>query len=467
MFGLKNRVVKMILILLSCCLIGGILLFLFLSKTSHAAETSNVAVAVPSNLSVVFEADGTTSVSEFTVSNQTLLPLSIKKISVVEKNDWKLCASDSEIPVDSKQMELKIEQVSVGAEENLVDIPIEYNTSKTVDIEVRGGVWTTDHTPEEALQLEFEYEFGTREFALSFDSNGSEDVYEERIVTNGTVAELPTPFRAGYEFTGWADSTGRLYKNQYTMPVGDECLQARWREVSGYVLYLKDDQSLRFIYPTEPICVGDMHEGFTITAIYPIIKGTVYTSASQVPWYDFNTYQTTVVKKVIVEDVIQPTSTAFWFYNMRDCERFELDNLDTSQVVNMTNMFAYAAYNSSKLQITGISGFDVRQVTTMQGMFKYMGYNASSVQFNIQEWKTYKVTDMSYMFAYMGYKSLGISIGYLLNWSVGQVTNMNSMFYMTGYCTNWRLNLRTWKVSSTVSHVDFNSGVSSKVIAPW
>ena len=108
MFELKNRVVKIILILLSCCLIGGILLFLFLPKTSHAAETSYVAVAVPSNLSVVFEADGTTSVSEFTVSNQTLLPLSIKKISVVEKNDWKLCASDSEIPVDSKQMELKI-----------------------------------------------------------------------------------------------------------------------------------------------------------------------------------------------------------------------------------------------------------------------------------------------------------------------------------------------------------------------
>ena len=441
--------------------------FIFKGAIVKADEIENVSVNIPASIDVVFNEDGTTSVSEFTVSNQTLLPFTVKKIHVVEKNDWKLCASDSEIPTDAKQIELKIEQVIIEEGENLVDIPIDHEASKELDIQVRRGAWTSDHTPEEAFQLQFEYEFGTREFTLSFDSNGSGEVYEERMVTNGTVAGLPTPFRIGYEFIGWADSTGRLYKNQYTMPVGNECLKASWREVSGFVLYLKDDQSLRFVYLTEPTHVGDMHEGFTVTAIYPIIKGTVYTSASQVPWYDSNTYKTTVVKKVIIEDVIQPTSTAFWFYNMRDCERFELDNLDTSQVVNMTNMFAYAAYNSSKLQITGISGFDVRQVTTMQGMFKYMGYNASSVQFNIQEWKTYKVTDMSYMFAYMGYKSLGISIGYLLNWSVGQVTNMNSMFYMTGYCTNWRLNLRTWKVSSTVSHVDFNSGVSSKVIAPW
>lgn len=446
---------------------GLIILFLLIPHTSHAAETNNVAVTVPTKLSVIFESDGTTSVSEFTVSNQTILPLSIKKIYIVEKNDWKLCASDSEIPVDTKQMELKIEQVSIGAGENLVDIPIQYEASRNIDIQIRRGAWTSKHAPEEAFQLELEYEFGTREFALSFDSNGSADVYEERIVTNGTVAELPTPFRAGYEFTGWADSAGRLYKDQYTMPAGNECLQASWREVSGYVLYLKDDQSLRFVYLTEPTYVGDMHDAFTITAIYPIIKGTVYTSASQVPWYDFNTYKTTVVKKVMVEDVIQPTSTAFWFYNMRDCERFELDNLDTSQVVNMSCMFAYAAYNASKPQITGISGFNVSQVTTMQGMFKYMAYNASSFNFNIQEWKTYKVKDMSHMFEYMAYNASSLSLGYLANWDVDQVTTMDYMFYMTGYRASWRLSLKLMRVSSGTSHVNFNSGVSTKVIAPW
>ena len=377
-----------------------------------------------------------------------------------------MCASDSEIPTDAKQIELKIEQVIIEEGENLVDIPIDHEASMELDIQVRRGAWTSDHTPEEAFQLQFEYEFGTREFTLSFDSNGSGEVYEERMVTNGTVAGLPTPFRIGYEFIGWADSTGRLYKNQYTMPVGNECLKASWREVSGFVLYLKDDQSLRFIYPTEPIHVGDMYDDFTITAIYPITN-SVYTSAAQVPWYDSNAYKTTVVKKVIVEDAIQPTSTAFWFYNMRDCEQFELDNLDTSQVVNMSCMFAYAAYNASKPQITGISGFNVSQVTTMQGMFKYMAYNASSFNFNIQEWKTYKVKDMSHMFEYMAYNASSLSLGYLANWDVDQVTTMDYMFYMTGYRASWRLSLKLMRVSSGTSHVNFNSGVSTKVISPW
>ncbi len=466
MFGLKSRVTNIFIILMICCLIGLVLL-VTIPKTSHAAETSNVDVELPSNLSIIFEPDGTTSASEFTVSNQTLLPLSIKKIDIVEKNDWKLCASDSNIPADTKQIELKIDQESVEAGENLVNIPIEHGTSKNIDIQIRRGAWTETHEPEDAFQVEFEYEFGTREFELSFDSNGSEDVYEQKMVTNGSIAELPTPFRVGYEFSGWADSTGRLYKNQYTMPVGNECLTAKWREVDGFVLYLQEDQTLRFVYLNAPLYVGDLYDGISVTAIYPIYKNTTYTSASQVPWYDKNTYKTTVVKKVIVEDVLQPTSTAFWFYNMRDCTNFELDNLDTSKVTNMTSMFAYAAYNASTLTITGISTFDVSKVTTMQGMFQYMGYNVTAVKFNIQEWETYNVTNMSYMFAYMGYNSSAISIGYLPNWSVAKVTNMNYMFCMTGYRASWRLNLRTWKVSSTVTHVSFNDGVTTKVLAPW
>ena len=466
MFELKNRVVKIILILLSCCLIGGILLFLFLPKTSHAAETRNVAVAVPSNLSVVFESDGTTSISEFTVSNQTLLPISIKKINVVEKNDWELCTPESEIPVDTKQLELKIEQVSVEPEENIVDIPVEYNTSRDVDIEVRRGAWTSDHAPEEAFQLEFEYEFGTREFALSFNSSGGEDVYEERMVTNGTVVELPTPFRIGYEFTGWADSTGRSYKNQYTMPIGDECLTARWKEVSGYALYFEDDQSLRFVYPTEPISVGDMYDNAIVTAIYSIGKNSVYSSVSQVPWYDYNMYKKTVVKKVIIEDVIQPKSTAYWFNNMRDCEVFQLENLDTSQVVDMSYMFGWAGYNAKEFEITGLGSFDVRQVKKMKAMFTYMAYNAANVNLDIQKWKVYNVTDMSQMFAYMGYNSTAISVGLLGDWEVVSVTNMDAMFKSTGYYAKWYVYLIPWDVSNVTTHVDFNLGVNTKVVPP-
>lgn len=443
-----------------------LLLFLLIPQTTHAEETSNVDVTVPSKLSVVFEADGTTSVSDFAVCNHTLLPMSIKKIYVVEKNDWKLCGPDISIPVDTKRIELIIEQSSIGANENNVDIPIGYDTSKDLDIQIRRGAWTLDYMSEEALQLEFEYEFGTREFALSFNSSGGEEVYEERMVTNGTVTELPTPFRVGYEFTGWADSTGRSYKDQYTMPIRDECLTARWRAVSGYVLYLEDDQSLRFVYPTEPISVGDMYDNTTVTAIYAIRKNAAYSSVSQVPWYDYNMYKTTVIKKVIIEDVIQPKSTAYWFHNMRDCEVFQLEKLDTSQVVDMSYMFGWAGYNVKEFEITGLGSFDVSQVKKMRAMFTYMAYNAANINLDIQKWKVYNVTDMSQMFAYMGYNSTAISVGLLADWEVVSVTNMDSMFQLTGYCAKWYVYLVPWDVSNVTTHVDFNLGVNTKVIPP-
>ncbi len=448
------------------CLLFVMVLFFLVPQTLHAEETDNVDITVPSNLSIVFEADGTTSVSEFTISNHTLLPISIKNIHVVEKNDWKLCTTDGEIPVDTKKLELKIEQSSIKAGENVVDIPIGYETNKNLNVQVQRGAWTSDHITEEAFQLEFEYEFGTREFELTFNAKGSTDVFDKMMVTNGDMIELPTPFRIGYEFSGWSDSVGRLHQGQYTMPIGNECLEASWREVSGFALYLKDDQSLRFVYPTKPIRVGDLYDEYTVTAIYPIRKNSAYSSVSQVPWYDYNMYKNTVVKKVIIEDVIQPKSTAYWFCNMRDCEMFQLDNLDTSNVTDMSYMFAWAGYNAKKFEITGIDMFDVRQVKKMKAMFTYMAYNADNIDLDIQKWKVYNVTDMSQMFAYMGYKSTAIYVGLLADWEVVSVTNMDAMFKSTGYYAKWYIYLVPWDVSNVKTHVDFNLGVNTKVIQP-
>jgi len=466
MFGLKNRVVKIILILLSCCLIGGILLFLFLPKTSHAAETSNVAVAVPSNLSVVFESDGTTSISEFTVSNQTLLPISIKKINVVEKNDWELCTPESEIPVDTKQLELKIEQVSVEPEENIVDIPVEYNTSRDVDIEVRRGAWTSDHAPEEAFQLEFEYEFGTREFILSFDPNGSGEVIEDMLVKNGKKTQLPVIFREGYELLGWEDQYGILYTDQYQMPVMDSCLKAKWREICGYAIYLESDQSLRFAKLSEPLLVGDLYDDKEVTAVYPIPADAVFKSIYDVVWYDKYMYSKTVIKKVIFEDVIQPRCTAYWFCNMEDCELFDLEKLDTSKVTDMSSMFAWAGYNAKNLELKGLSELDVSNVHYMRYMFGYMGYNVDELYINLQPWNVMSVFDMSYMFTFMAYNANYLDVGILSRWKVHNVTDMTRMFYGTGHYASFYVYLSPWDVSNVTAHEEFSTGDRSKIYPP-
>ena len=53
--------------------------FIFKGAVVKADEIENVSVNIPASIDVVFNEDGTTSVSEFTVSNQTLLPFSVKK----------------------------------------------------------------------------------------------------------------------------------------------------------------------------------------------------------------------------------------------------------------------------------------------------------------------------------------------------------------------------------------------------
>ena len=441
--------------------------YIFFSQTSYAAETTkNVDITVPSNLSIVFEEDGTTSVSDFTVSNNMILPISIRKIHVVTRNDWELCESDKEIPVDTKQLEFQIEQFNMSEEDNNVDIPIDYQTNRTLDIQIRRGAWTTSHASEAAFELEFEYELRTREFQLTFDENGSTQVVDNQMVHNGSSVELPELFLEGYEFLGWEDKYGILYTNKYQMPRMDSCLIAKWREICGHAIYLKSDQSLRFVKLSEPLLVGDLYDGQEVTAVYPIPMDKVFQSVNDVVWYDKYMYDKTIIKKVIIEDAIQPRSTAYWFCNMEDCELFDLEKLDTSQVTDMRNMFAWAGYNVKNLELKGLSGLDVSNVHSMRYMFAYMGYNVDKLYIDLQPWVVMSVFDMSYMFAYMAYNANALDVGILSRWKVHNVTDMTCMFQYTGFRANWYVFLSPWDVSKVSAHLDFNYGVTSKVYAP-
>ena len=448
-----------------------VLLFLFMqllfSQTLYAAEeTKNVDVTVPSNMSIVFHEDGTTSISEFTISNHMNLPISIRNIHVVAQNDWKLCQPNNCIPVDTKQLELQIEQLCMCEEENIVDIPIDYQTNRTLDIQIRRGAWTKSNASETAFELEFEYELGTREFQLTFDENGSEELVYDQMVNNGSVVELPTLFRVGYEFMGWEDTDGKTYTNTYTMPVKHSSLKAKWREICGHAIYLESDQSLRFVYLSEPLRVGELYDGQSITAMYAIPMESVFRSIYDVIWYDGSMYNKTIIRQVIVEDAIKPRSTAYWFCNMEDCERFDLEKLDTSQVTDMSNMFAWAGYNVKTLEINGLNEWKVSKVRSMKYMFAYMGYNVNELYIDLEKWLVGNVTDMSYMFAYMAYNAYYLDVGILARWEVYRVTDMTRMFCCTGHKANWYVYLSPWDVSNVTAYQDFHYGVTSKIYPP-
>ncbi len=102
-----------------------------------------------------------------------------------------------------------------------------------------------------------------------------------------------------------------------------------------------------------------------------------------------------------------------------------LKNLDTSQVTNMSRMFAYYAYKrtySSPVTDLDLSGFRTLNVENMSGMFDSMAYVQN---LDISSFRTSNVTDMSRMFAQcVNLRTLNGVGGF----DTGNVTNMSHMF---------------------------------------
>ena len=174
----------------------------------------------------------------------------------------------------------------------------------------------------------------------------------------------------------------------------------------------------------------------------------------------------------------------------------DLSKWNTSNVTDMTMLFSSAGYNAKTFKIVGLDKWDTSKVTDMKGMFQYAGHNSTECYIDVSKWDTSKVTDMHYMFLRTGYnaktfKIVGLDnwdtskvtnmygmfdnagynattwdIGNLRNWDTSKVTNMGYMFYYAGYKASYLLNLSNWNVRNVTSYNNFNSSVSSKVIAP-
>ena len=98
------------------------------------------------------------------------------------------------------------------------------------------------------------------------------------------------------------------------------------------------------------------------------------------------------IKKVIIKDRIAPTNTSFWFTGCEDLSSIEgLQNLDTSNVTNMRNMF----YFCLSLTSLDLSDFDTSKVNNMDNMFGYCSYLTN---LNISNFDTGAVENMRMMF---------------------------------------------------------------------
>ena len=144
----------------------------------------------------------------------------------------------------------------------------------------------------------------------------------------------------------------------------------------------------------------------TLTFYYDNLKSTrvgatfSLNSGATVPaWLkDEEAFRSYYVNKVIFDYSFRgarPTSTYQWFYQLRQLTHiYNLDNLNTSQVTTMAEMFS----TCSRLKILDLSSFDMTRVTNTSSMF-YCCTDLRTIYVNTSTWNLSAVTTSDYMFA--------------------------------------------------------------------
>ncbi len=111
-----------------------------------------------------------------------------------------------------------------------------------------------------------------------------------------------------------------------------------------------------------------------------------------------------------------------------------IEDLDTSKVTNMNNMFATTGQSSTVFTLDLGSNFDTSHVTTMSSMFSYTGFDSTIFTLNLgSKFNTSSVMDMTAMFYMTGHDSLVFTLDLGDNFDTSQVTVMEAMFANTGY----------------------------------
>ena len=145
------------------------------------------------------------------------------------------------------------------------------------------------------------------------------------------------------------------------------------------------------------------------------VKKYIFSSESLRPWYS----EVNSVSAVEIGSNISPTSTQYWFMNMRQCVSMDLSKLDTSEVTDMSNMFYYC----QRFANPDFSNFDTSKVTNMNSMFYYC---EAFTTLDLSNFDTHLVDNMRYMF----YESSVTEVD-LSSFDTSSVTDMESMF---GWC---------------------------------
>ena len=128
--------------------------------------------------------------------------------------------------------------------------------------------------------------------------------------------------------------------------------------------------------------------------------------------------------------------------NILDLKKLDLSNFETSNITNMTNLFAGQARNNGLIEVGDISNWNTSNVTSTAGMFE--GDYALSQPLDLSKWDMSSNKNMQNMFYHT--ESLP-SIGDISNWNTSKVESTYQMFVGT-LNLKTQMNLSKWDMSS-------------------
>jgi surface protein len=234
---------------------------------------------------------------------------------------------------------------------------------------------------------------------------------------------------------------GSATKNVKTTPTDNVTPQK-----TAFAVYSADDNSLDFYKRTEVPTAGSTFEGKTATAVYTGIE--TYTYTRNLPW---NGYASKIKTATVVDDGLQPKSTASWFTNCKSITQCDMSKLDTSTLADASGMF----YNCSSLTTIGdLSSWDVSNLANASHMFD--GCSKLTTIGDLSGWDVSNLANATEMF---GGCSKLTTIGDLSSWDVSNLTNAINMFCNCSSLTTIG-DLSSWDVSNLANASHMFDGCS-------
>lgn len=492
---------------------------LFLSTPVYAAETSEsvlVDVTVPSSLNVILHEDGTNTISEFKIQNNTILPVHLDKIQTTALDEWELVGTDAEIPTDQKQISLNMEDHVLSAGENTIsDVsfePSEYH--RTIispnypdrypdNMTEEENYWEETFSGASGIQITFSKDSELQEVYFDwlqiYDSSGKsvsgklagKSFAGETYMVHGDYVKIAMHSDEYWGYDGFSATLTPVYKNgEFNATVTPSEKLLNWDVKRGFFTTdLANHEAFKF---TLDFSIGqkDFIVSFdsngssdtlsSITAMNgEVVELPVITRNGSVfgGWKDQNgnIYNDSLIMpaggSVLIAQwehhpilmtgtefnaTIPAEATAVVFTDEIAPEGVTYTDVSAEQNESVVAWLDNTVYKVSS-QISG-----VKVIANTDSSYMFNGCTDIN-SIDVKMLDVSSTTNMRNMFSSAGYNAASFELD-LTGWDTSSVTNMRNMFEKTGYKANsLKLDLSGWNTSAVknmtymFSHAGYNA----------